>query len=135
MQKWADEVGDQSYTWPQILPYYQKSTNYTPPNTQLRLANATAPRDEGAFTAGSGPLHVSYPNYANPLGTFYPAAFESVGLQALPNGVNTGKLIGFSYPTVTEDPRYETRSSSESSFLQLALATTKLTVYLSLIHI
>lgn len=129
LQKWADEVGDESYTWDQMQQWYKKSGNYTPVNAHLRLRNATVANDTGAFVAGSGPLHISYPNYANPLGTYYPAAFEELGLPALPRGVNTGSLIGYAYSTVTEDPNNETRDSSQTSFLTLAAKTTKLTVY------
>lgn len=37
-QRWADLAGDQSYTWPNVLPYFKKSTTLTPPDmlrTQL----------------------------------------------------------------------------------------------------
>ncbi|KUJ17548.1 glucose-methanol-choline oxidoreductase [Mollisia scopiformis] len=123
LQKWADEIDDQSYT------SYQKSTNYTYAKVDLRIRNATVANDTGAFVAGAGPLHVSYPNYANPLGTFYPAAFEELGLSPLPYGVNTGPLIGYAYSTVTENPEDETRSSSQSSFLDFAITHTNLTIY------
>ncbi|QYS92611.1 GMC oxidoreductase [Trichoderma simmonsii] len=126
LQKWADAVDDQSYSWANILPFYQKSAAYTPARADLRLPNATAVNDTGAFLAGAGPLQVSYPNYANPVGTFYPGAFEELGLGALPHGVNTGSLIGYAYSTVTEDPTDETRSSSQTAFLSSAPS---LTVY------
>jgi len=58
MQKWADDVGDDSYMWENILPYYQKSVNYTPPNTELRQAGAPTISDGDAFVQGGGPLHV-----------------------------------------------------------------------------
>ncbi|KAL6689976.1 GMC oxidoreductase-like protein [Trichoderma pleuroticola] len=126
LQQWADAVDDQSYAWANILPFYQKSAAYTPARADLRLSNATAVNDTGAFLAGAGPLQVSYPNYANPVGTFYPGAFEELGLGALPNGVNTGSLIGYAYSTVTEDPTDETRSSSQTAFLS---SSPSLTVY------
>lgn len=129
LQQWADAVDDQSYTWDNMLQWYQKSANYALANAKLRLLNATAPNDAGAFTAGAGPLYISYPNYANPLGTYYPGAFEELSLNALPNGVNIGSLIGYSYSTVTVNPDNETCDSSESSFLGVAAAITQLTLY------
>lgn len=41
-QRWADLVGDQSYTFPNILPYFKRSTHLTPPNLEKRnTPNAT----------------------------------------------------------------------------------------------
>lgn len=56
MQKWADEVDDQSWTWENVLPFYRKSSHFTPPNNHLRLANATPEYDASVF--GNGPLQV-----------------------------------------------------------------------------
>ena len=44
-------------------------------------------------------------------------AFASLGLAPLP-GFSSGNLLGYSEFTVTVDPEAETRSSSETSFLQ-----------------
>lgn len=128
MQKWADEVGDDSYEWNNVLQYYQKSCNYTMADAALRPANQSVANDTGAFIRGGGPLKISYPNWANPLGSYYPSAYEQVGLKPLP-GINTGELIGWAVPTSVLDPDYETRSSSQTSFLNLALQTTRLQVY------
>lgn len=40
-QNWADAVEDQSYTWENFLPYFQKSVNSSPPDMILRFANFT----------------------------------------------------------------------------------------------
>lgn len=66
LQMWADEVGDDSYTWDNFLPYFKKSVKFTPPNTKLRAANSTVQYNPSAFTSSGGPLQVSYPNYAQP---------------------------------------------------------------------
>jgi len=97
-------------------------------NAALRPANQSVANDTGAFIRGAGPLKISYPNWANPLGSYYPAAYEQVGLKPLP-GINTGELIGWAVPTSVLDPDHETRSSSQTSFLNLALQTTRLQVY------
>lgn len=53
---WADQVGDQCYTWDNFLPYFRKSAKYTPPNTSLRAANATVPAPSNeAFSPTGGP--------------------------------------------------------------------------------
>lgn len=53
---------------------------------------------------------------------------DAAGLKSQ-DGLNSGKLNGYSATTVTIDPRTETRSSSETSFLRAALRTSSLKVY------
>ena len=49
-QSWADLVGDQSYTWPNVLPYFKKSSYLTPPNLAKRnVQNATVLYDPTVF--------------------------------------------------------------------------------------
>jgi len=55
MQKWADETGDQSWTWENVLPYFQKSATLTPPNLSTR---PHAKPDYDADAYGDGPLKV-----------------------------------------------------------------------------
>ena len=45
------------------------------------------------------------------------------------NGLNSGTLNGYAATTVCVDPKSETRSSSEASFLQTAFRKTGLKVY------
>ena len=44
-------------------------------------------------------------------------------------GLNSGNLLGFSEFTLSIDPQAETRSSSETSFLQEAISTSTLQIY------
>ena len=119
MQKWADDVSDQSYTWDNFLPFYQKSCNYTPYNPALYNSTIFT-QDPGVFDPAGGPLQVSFSNYADAFGTWAQKAFIAVGMQIL-NGLNAGVLNGSAYSTLSIDPRNAYRSSSESSFLQAAL--------------
>lgn len=66
-QMWADVVGDQSYTFDALLPYFQKSVHFTPANAALRPQNASVlPVSDEAFSPSRGSLKVSYTNYAIP---------------------------------------------------------------------
>ncbi|KAL9601515.1 MAG: hypothetical protein Q9219_002467 [cf. Caloplaca sp. 3 TL-2023] len=118
MQRWADDVGDQSYAWNNFLQFYKKSCNYTPPNKALY--NVTISQDPAAFDPDGGPLHVSFSNYADAFGSWAQKAFTGVGMR-LQDGMNSGVLNGSSFSTLSIDPRNGYRSSSESSFLQAAL--------------
>ena len=128
LQKWADEVGDQSYTWEQFLPYYKKSCNFTSANQAL-YTNATNKENPDHFDPAGGPLHISFSNYVDPFGTWAQKGFSYVGMNVT-DGLNGGSLKGSAYATLTIDPRDGYRSSSEASFLQAALQNgTAPTVY------
>ena len=119
LQMWADQVGDDSYTWDQFLPYYKKSCNYTAFDPALYF-NATNSQDPAAFDPSGGPLSVSFSNEVDSFGTWVQKGFEHVGMNLIP-GLNSGALFGSAYGTLTIDPSNAYRSSSESSFLQAAL--------------
>ncbi|XHG09505.1 hypothetical protein AWENTII_012561 [Aspergillus wentii] len=119
MQVWADNVDDQSYTFDELLPFYEKSCHYTPPNQEL-LTNSTNSQTSDAFSKSGGPLEVSFSNTVDPFGTWARKAFIAVGMEQI-DGFNSGKLMGSAYATLTIDPKNAHRSSSETSFLQAAL--------------
>ena len=129
-QKWADRVGDQSYAWSEFLPFFQKSTNFSPPFTGLRAANATVSYDSSTFP-DQGPIQISYPNWANPISSWAALGFQSVGIKST-SGFNLGSLLGYSYIGMAEDSSTQTRSSASTAYLRSALLqTTNLIVYKS----
>ncbi|KAL8782880.1 MAG: hypothetical protein Q9195_009546, partial [Heterodermia aff. obscurata] len=115
MQRWAEEVGDSSYTFANLLPFFKKSVQYTPPSNIYK--NSTNSQDSSAFSPSGGPLQVSFGKYEDPYGTWAQRAFQSLGQVAI-NGFQSGKLLGSAYMAFTEDPTTGKRSSSESSFLE-----------------
>jgi len=122
-------IGDSSFTWDNLLPYFKKSMSFTPPNLQKLGPNVNVPFDPTVFSPSGGPLHVSYSNYYQPISPYSIKAFESLGLHSI-DGFNSGELIGWSHITTTIDPRAETRDSAETSFLQSAIqGPTKLQIY------
>ena len=118
-QMWADTVGDQSYTFDQFLPYFKKHMNFTPPNSQTRFANTTPDYDTSTL-GNSGPVSVSFPNYAAAFGTWAVKGLTEIGINSI-NGFTSGKLIGSSYSLSTIDATLQTRESSETAYLQPAL--------------
>ncbi|KAJ4415220.1 hypothetical protein N0V82_007457 [Gnomoniopsis sp. IMI 355080] len=129
MQKWADEVGDDSFTWENMLPYFKKSTNYTA-FLNSSYTNSTNLQDPGAFSPNGGPLHVSFSNAVDPFGTWARLAFIEAGMPQIA-GLSSGTLLGSAYAALTINPENGERSSSESSFLQSAIKAQlqSLTVY------
>jgi choline dehydrogenase len=128
-QKWADEVGDQSYTFDNLLPFFQKSVTFEPPNNNIRPLNSTPGYDAASFGNTGGPLHVSFPNWSNAVSTWIIKALTELGLSPV-KGFTSGSLLGFQYATQTLNRNKQTRDSSQTSFLRKALAETRnLAVY------
>ena len=49
-------VGDESYTFANLLPFFRKSVHYSPPNIALRAANASVPDPSAeAYSPSGGP--------------------------------------------------------------------------------
>ncbi len=119
-QKWADAVGDQSYTFSNFITYLKKSVKFSPPNPGARAANATPIYDTSAYSSSGGPLQVSYPNFASPAASWLSLGLSAIGLKQLP-GMENGNLLGWTWIAQTIDPTTQVRSTSESSFLREAL--------------
>lgn len=83
------------------------------------------------FSSSGGPLQVSYPNWANAISSWFALGLNELGLRPL-TGFTNGSLIGWSYVANTLDPKFQIRSSSETSFLRDSLLkTTNLALYQS----
>jgi choline dehydrogenase len=129
--KWAREVGDESYTFDKLLPYFQRSTRATPPSNKTLRQNATVYYDDIAFvndTMHHQPLHVSWPNYVKTFSTWSKQALRAVGVGAS-FSLDHGSLQGSSYPPLTITPERQHRDSSQTSFLDHAMRTTDIKVY------
>lgn len=127
---WANQVGDESYTFENLLPYYEKSVSFTAPDFSKRYTNSTLDYDRTVFdNALDGPLAVSYANYASPTGSWFQLALEKAGVPLAKLGFNSGALFGNMWSTSTIYPGSAQRCSSQTSFLDQAVATSTLKVY------
>ncbi|QSZ35459.1 hypothetical protein DSL72_008329 [Monilinia vaccinii-corymbosi] len=129
-QKWADQVGDDAYEWDNFLPFYQKSINFTAPDMNLRFANSTPAfvASEAAKFPATGPLSLTWPNYAQAFGSWAIEGLAQIGIPVIP-GFLGGSLMGSSYAAATLDAQKMTRESSETSFLRAGLQFPDLKVY------
>ncbi|KAI9712763.1 MAG: hypothetical protein M1820_001385 [Bogoriella megaspora] len=118
-QNWADQVGDDSFTFENFLPWYKKSINFTDP-LPTRFANATPQYNASVIGDQKGPLHLGYPNYAQVQGTYGVGGYEELGLPVI-DGLLAGELIGQSWTTFTINPDNGNRESSETSFVQTGI--------------
>ncbi|KAF2177215.1 GMC oxidoreductase [Zopfia rhizophila CBS 207.26] len=128
-QRWADSVGDQSYKFSNLLPFFKRSVRLTPPNLAKRnAANATPEYDPTAFGNGS-PLDVSWNNWVDPTLTWLAKSCQAIGLTINPKGFSSGELKGGAWIPSTIDPEHATRESSQTSFLEYAIANTEIKVF------
>ena len=123
-QLWADMVGDQSYTFDRILPYFKRSCTLTPPNLQKRNApNATVLYNP--FACDHGPLQVSWGNWVDPAQSWLARALQATGQRLSPRGFNNGQMSGGAWVSSTIDPKDATRSSSKTSYIKSVLERNK----------
>lgn len=128
-QKWADAVGDQSYTWDNFLPYLQKSVQFTPPNVTLRGANSSdIMADTKAYLLTGGPLQVSFANFVSPLATWMKIAWQSLGVIPA-TGFSSGTLSGVQYMPLNVNPSDMHRSSAASAMFEASRNRTNLVVF------
>jgi len=124
--QWAEAVGDNSYQLKNFDPFFKKSVKFTPPR-DTRFANATPAYDKSTVSGTSGPLALSFPNYAQAFATWAVNGLKEMGMPVI-DGFLSGNLLGQSYVMTTIDAATGIRSTSES-FLQAALAYPEYTVY------
>lgn len=110
---WAETVGDDNYTFENMLPYFQRPFTFTPPNTSTRLANATTSFAETDFAGpgGGGPIQVTDPNWTPVWSTWAAKGFEAIGIN-MTDKYNEGSLLGWFYAQLTVEPKNQVRSTS-----------------------
>ncbi|KAL1640490.1 hypothetical protein SLS58_006840 [Diplodia intermedia] len=122
-----DLVGDDSYTYQNLEPYFQRAVTFTPPNNEKRGANVTSQYDPSAFATTGGPVQVGYTNYVSPFSTWLEKALLAVGLKKTA-GFSNGQLLGTHYTQTTIRASDQTRSASDA-YIKNALANPNLAVY------
>jgi len=134
-QLWADTVGDQSYAFDRVFPYFKRTCTLTPPDLEKRNApNATVLYDlNSCDNTPENPLQVSWSNWVDPAQSWLARALQAVGQTLSPMGLNSGELNGGAWIPNTIDPKNVTRSTSKNSYLEYALEQQKrarITIYL-----
>ncbi|KAK1142964.1 hypothetical protein N8T08_007205 [Aspergillus melleus] len=128
--RWAEKIGDDSWKWDGVFPFYKKSANFTPPNYDKIDPRFNISYDAAAFEVDTdAPLQISYGNNYQDYGPGVAEGFENMGLDHIP-GLNSGYLIGYGTMSATVDPKAATRDTSATSFIKKAIDEgTKLKIY------
>ncbi|KAH8664480.1 hypothetical protein BX600DRAFT_541008 [Xylariales sp. PMI_506] len=114
---WADAVGDDSYRFDSLLPYFEKSVNFTPPNNDIRRANASTQYDPTVFEAPGGPVQVGYTNWVSDWATWLERGMQAIGMNRT-LGFSSGDLLGYHYSQSTIRASDQTRSTSAEYIYQ-----------------
>ncbi|CAN9280405.1 unnamed protein product [Alternaria sp. RS040] len=127
----ANITGDPAYLWDSMFPFMKKSFSFTPPDVRFRAENASNINFTlSAFDIPGGPVHLSFPKYAQPIASYGAEGYAAAGMNAA-NGFLDGNLLGYGYWPFTLRPEDSTRSSTESAFLSHTAARTSLKIYQS----
>ncbi|RAH49685.1 GMC family oxidoreductase [Aspergillus brunneoviolaceus CBS 621.78] len=127
MDRWAELVQDDSYTFDRVLPFFQRTTAFTPPDNAERPLNASAGYNPAAFAEG-GPLQVSYPVDSVAFSSWMERAMHDIGFGETQD-FNSGTLLGAQYCSLTIHPSERTRCSSETAFGQIDDSISKTKLY------
>ncbi|KAL8832118.1 MAG: hypothetical protein Q9170_005015 [Blastenia crenularia] len=92
--------------------------------------NADIPFDPAAYGSG-GPLHV-YSNYYQPMNPGLIKGFEALNISAQ-TGSSSGRMDGYGYLAVSNDPDTQIKDSSETAFLTEAFNATNFRVHKNMI--
>lgn len=98
----------------------------------IRFPNASVLYDPASFNNSIGfhqPLQVSWPNWAYAIASWSQRAMEAIGIATSPEGFQSGCLNGVSWTPATINPVNGHRSSSQTSFLEYAIHSTFIKVY------
>ncbi|ETN42960.1 uncharacterized protein HMPREF1541_02118 [Cyphellophora europaea CBS 101466] len=112
-QMWADMVGDQSYTYDGLEPYFKRSVTLTPPDDTKRRENASTMFETDAFSTPGGPVQVGYTNWVSVWATWLEKGMQAIGMERT-TSFSSGNLLGYHYSQSTIRGSDQTRSSSTS---------------------
>lgn len=124
-----EQLGNLGWNWNSLLPYFKKSTTFTPPRaSNVQEFGITY---DASYYGTSGPLQASFPNFEYEDTKNIWAAFKAATIP-LPKEHAAGTAVGaFWIPTALQ-PKTQTRSSAKNAYydavksrVNLALSTGK----------
>lgn len=126
-EKWAKEVGDDSYLYDNMVQYYDKTMNYSTPQAATRFANAT-PSYDIAEIETTGELHVTYSAWVQAWSTWVSKGLEAIGVPLTETFID-GNLMGHAWQMTTIKVDDSSRSDAETAYLDPILSRPNLFVF------
>lgn len=107
-----EELGAKGWGWSDLLPYFRKSENFTPPDNAYAREWDIKYAEEVHGT--QGPLQISYPPYQFPVIKNFFNAFHELGITT-PEDPSDGSAKGVFWAPSTLDPVERTRSYARTA--------------------
>ena len=108
-----EQLGNTGWNWNSLLPYFKKSTTFTPPS--LLNIKAWGTTYDSSYYGTNGPIQASFPNFEYPdISTIW-NAFKSHGI-SLPKEHASGNAVGAYWVPSTLRPLTQTRSDARNGY-------------------
>ncbi|KAJ8115514.1 hypothetical protein OPT61_g2845 [Boeremia exigua] len=117
-----EQLGNPGWGWNGLLPYFKKSTTFTPPQLTGKEFNITY---DASFYGKSGPIQASYPNFEFPDVKVMWEAFKSAGYPT-PKEHGAGDAVGALWVPTSLDPGSQTRSDARRTYYDSAKSRSNL---------
>jgi choline dehydrogenase-like flavoprotein len=108
-----ESLGNVGWNWNSLLPYFKKSTTFTPP-TQANIQDFGITYD-ASFYGTNGPVQASFPNFEYQDTKTMWAAFRAENIP-LPKEAAAGIAVGAYWTPTALQPETQTRSSAKNAY-------------------
>lgn len=107
-----EQLGNPGWGFNGLLPYFKKSTTFTPPTITGPEFNITY---DASYYGTSGPLQASFPNFEFPDVKTIWEAYRSEGYTS-PREHAAGEAVGMLWVPTSLDPKTQTRSDARRTY-------------------
>jgi choline dehydrogenase-like flavoprotein len=108
-----EQLGNVGWNWNNLLPYFKRSTTFTPPLLLNTLALGIT--YDASYYGTNGPIHASFPNFEYPDITTIWAAYKGQGVP-LPKEHASGNAVGAYWIPTALKPLTQTRSHARNGY-------------------
>lgn len=108
-----ERLGNVGWNWNNLLPYFKKSTTFTPPSLLNTLALGIT--YDASYYGTNGPIQASFPNFEYPDVATIWAAYKGQGVP-LPKEHASGNAVGAYWIPTALKPLTQTRSHARNGY-------------------
>ncbi|KAF2628838.1 GMC oxidoreductase [Macroventuria anomochaeta] len=108
-----EQLGNSGWNWNSLLPYFKKSTTFTPPSTEN--VKAWGITYDASYYGTNGPIQASFPNFEYSDITTIWAAYKAQGVP-LPKEHASGNAVGAYWIPTALQPETQTRSDARNGY-------------------